>query len=95
MVHKSQSSGYGGMLSFKASKDIDFDKLVSKRKYWTLAESLGGVESLLCVPSKMTHASIDQKTRQEKGITDNLVRLSCGIEDCEDLWNDLSEGLDF
>tara|TARA_A100001037_G_scaffold214960_1_gene192886 strand:+ start:255 stop:1391 length:1137 start_codon:yes stop_codon:yes gene_type:complete len=95
MVHKSQSSGYGGMVSFKVTGDIDFDKLVSKRKYWTLAESLGGVESLLCVPSKMTHASIDRKKRQEKGITDNLIRLSCGVEDREDLWEDLEEGLGF
>ncbi len=92
-VHSRQSKGYGGMLSFMLSKNVNLEKFTSERKYWTLAESLGGVESLLCVPFKMTHSSMEEKMRLKIGITENLIRLSCGVEDHDDLWKDLEEGL--
>jgi len=92
-VHSSQSKGYGGMVSFKLSKQVNLKEFASQRKFWTLAESLGGVESLLCVPFDMTHSSIEENIRLEKGITQNLIRLSCGIEDHNDLWEDLKRGL--
>ena len=65
-----------------------------KLQIFTLAESLGGVESLICHPAKMTHASIPKDRREEIGITDGLVRLSIGIEDVDDLLEDLSQAID-
>lgn len=91
-VQARQASGAGGMLS--ARLRCDAAKAVSGRRYWTLAESLGGVESLLCVPSLMTHASVPPEERARRGIGDNLVRLSCGIEDAADLAADFMAGLE-
>jgi cystathionine gamma-lyase len=67
------------------------ENFLKKVKVFTLAESLGGVESLIEHPAIMTHASIPKKVREELGIEDNLIRLSVGIEDCDDLINDLSQ----
>ena len=70
-------------------------KLVMENlKYFTLAESLGGVESLVCHPSSMTHASIPKEERLRSGLTDSLIRLSVGVEDIEDLFEDLSNSLE-
>ncbi|RAI79489.1 bifunctional cystathionine gamma-lyase/homocysteine desulfhydrase [Macrococcoides caseolyticum subsp. hominis] len=88
-IHESQSKGYGGMVSFDVGSKENAENLVKATKYFTLAESLGAVESLISVPSQMTHASIPRERRLELGITDGLVRISVGIEDSEDLIADL------
>ena len=88
---KRQMKDFGGMVSFtfKSGKKEDAIKFLEKVKVFTLAESLGGVESLANHPALMTHASIPEDKRAELGITDDLVRLSVGIEDAEDLIADL------
>ncbi|MPL54948.1 Cystathionine gamma-lyase [bioreactor metagenome] len=90
---KKQMKTFGGMISFtfKSGKKEDSIKFLEKLKVFTLAESLGGVESLANHPALMTHASIPAEKRAELGITDDLVRLSCGIEDAEDLIADLEQ----
>ncbi|MDX2164106.1 MAG: PLP-dependent aspartate aminotransferase family protein [Gammaproteobacteria bacterium] len=89
---KSQMANYfGGMISVYTKSDAK--KIMEKFKLFTLAESLGGVESLACYPVMMTHAAIPKDTREKLGITDNLIRLSVGIENVEDLKNDLKNAL--
>jgi len=91
---KRQMSGYGGMVSFvlkgAPERGIDF---APRLRYFSLAESLGGVESLICHPARMTHGSIPKEDRERRGITDGLLRLSVGIEDVEDLLEDLQQAL--
>ncbi|OOM14364.1 trans-sulfuration enzyme family protein [Clostridium saccharobutylicum] len=89
-IHKKQASGCGGVLSFVIDEKVDYKKFLSSLKLITLGESLGGVESLICHPATMTHAAIPYKIRQEVGIVDNLVRLSVGIENIDDLLQDLN-----
>jgi len=90
-----QMDDYGGMLSFKLkSNDIkDTFKVLEKLKIFTLAESLGGVESLSGHPASMTHASIPKAEREKSGLSDSLIRLSIGIEDSEDLIQDLIQAI--
>lgn len=90
---KKQMKTFGGMISFtfKSGKKEDSIQFLEKLKVFTLAESLGGVESLANHPALMTHASIPAEKRAELGITDDLVRLSCGIEDVEDLIADIDQ----
>ena len=90
-VAKEQMNGFGGMISFTLVGDsLDKAKsIVSKTKLFTLAESLGGVESLIGHPSTMTHASIPREERMKSGVLDSLIRLSVGIEDASDLIQDL------
>ncbi|MEG2162454.1 MAG: PLP-dependent aspartate aminotransferase family protein, partial [Chryseobacterium sp.] len=90
---KAQMKDFGGMVSFtfKSGKKEDAIKFLEKVRVFTLAESLGGVESLANHPALMTHASIPAEKRAELGITDDLVRLSVGIEDAEDLIADLEK----
>ena len=95
-VAKRQMKKFGGMVSFTV-KNEGFEKtaeVVSALKVITLAESLGGVESLACHPASMTHASIPKKEREKVGVTDNLIRLSVGIEHVDDLLADLEQALD-
>lgn len=92
-IAKKQSGGFGGMVSFDVGSEKNADELLKKVKYFTLAESLGAVESLISVPARMTHASIPADRRAELGITDGLVRISVGIEDAEDLIEDLKNAL--
>jgi cystathionine gamma-synthase/cystathionine gamma-lyase len=91
---KRQMSGFGGMVSFTLhgpeQRAIDF---ANRMKYFSLAESLGGVESLICHPARMTHGSIPKDVREKRGVTDGLLRLSVGIEDVEDLIEDLKSAL--
>jgi len=94
-IAKKQSSGFGGMLSFELKEGLDPEIFVSKLKWFALAESLGAVESLVGIPSKMTHASIPREKRLESGISDELIRLSVGLEDIEDLIEDLQIALKF
>ncbi|MBU9673537.1 bifunctional cystathionine gamma-lyase/homocysteine desulfhydrase [Planococcus sp. CP5-4] len=88
-----QARGFGGMISFDVGSKEKADELLAKLKYFTLAESLGAVESLISVPAQMTHASIPEDRRAELGITEGLVRISVGIEDVEDLIGDLQQAL--
>lgn len=93
LAHR-QAKGFGGMISFDVGGSESADKVLARVKYYTLAESLGAVESLISVPAKMTHASIPKERREELGITDGLVRLSVGIEDSEDLIEDLKQAME-
>lgn len=88
---KTQMKNFGGMISIDLGSMENALAFSRSVKVFTLAESLGGVESLVCHPASMTHGSIPYDTRQELGITDGLVRLSCGIEDAEDLLADLEQ----
>ena len=95
-IAKKQMNDFGGMISF-TSKNNDYNKtikILQKLKIFTLAESLGGVESLSGHPASMTHASIPKKEREKSGVTDSLIRLSVGIEDSEDLIEDLRVALE-
>ncbi|MEW4284166.1 bifunctional cystathionine gamma-lyase/homocysteine desulfhydrase [Priestia koreensis] len=92
-IAKKNARGFGGMISFDVGSSEKADELLGKVKYFTLAESLGAVESLISVPAKMTHASIPADRRQELGITDGLVRISVGLEDIQDLIEDLENAL--
>ena len=86
---------FGGMLSFTLKQDSleKAHEVVSKFKLFTLAESLGGVESLVGHPATMTHASIPREERMKSGVTDSLIRLSVGVEGVEDLLEDLEQAL--
>ncbi|HXO17047.1 MAG TPA: PLP-dependent transferase, partial [Candidatus Dormibacteraeota bacterium] len=92
---KRQMSGFGGMLSFELhgppKRALDF---ASRLKYFSLAESLGGVESLISHPARMTHGSIPKAERERRGVGEGLLRLSVGIEDAADLLEDLRATLD-
>ncbi len=94
IAEKQMENGYGGMVSFtfKSGLKEDAVKFLERIKVFTLAESLGGVESLANHPATMTHASIPEDIRKEAGISDDLVRLSVGIEDIEDLLEGLEKG---
>jgi len=92
---KKQMSGFGGMISFEIAGGFPgVERFVSHLKLFLLAESLGGVESLVCYPPKMTHSSISQSERERRGIRDNLLRLSVGIEHVSDLESDILSALD-
>ncbi len=88
---KRQMRGFGGMVSCETGSRENADRIVRRFRLFTLAESLGGVESLVCQPAGMTHASIEPARRLEIGITDGLLRLSVGVEDIEDLLEDLEQ----
>ena len=94
-VAKSQMDGFGGMISFipKGSSFEEAIKIVEKLEVFTLAESLGGVESLAGHPASMTHASIPKAEREKSGVVDSLIRLSVGIEDADDLIADLEQAI--
>jgi cystathionine beta-lyase/cystathionine gamma-synthase len=90
-----QMRGFGGMVSFAPRGPVERAfALVKATKLFSLAESLGGVESLVGIPARMTHGSIPKEERERRGLTENLVRLSVGIEDVEDLIGDLRQALD-
>ena len=94
-VAQKQMKDFGGMLSFipKGSNYQTAEKIIKKMNVFTLAESLGGVESLVGHPASMTHASIPKKERERSGLLDSLIRLSVGIEDIDDLIHDLDRAL--
>jgi cystathionine gamma-lyase len=96
-VAKRQMRDFGGMIAFSV-KNADLQKtfgVASRFRLFTLAESLGGVESLVNHPVSMTHASIPKEAREAVGVTDNLLRLSVGVEDIDDLLDDLEQALNF
>jgi cystathionine beta-lyase/cystathionine gamma-synthase len=88
-----QMKGFGGMLSFDLGDEGRARKFVESTRIFSLAESLGGVESLIGHPASMTHASVPRAMREAMGLTDSLIRLSCGIEDTQDLIADLEQAL--
>ncbi len=90
---KKQQKGFGGMVSFETGSLENAKKVLENVKICTLAESLGGVESLISHPATMTHASVPAEKREKLGITDGLVRVSVGIEDIEDILEDLDQAL--
>lgn len=93
-VQKKQADGAGAMISFVLDKKYDYKKFFESLKLVTLAESLGGVESLVCHPASMTHAAIPKEVRQEVGIVDELIRLSVGIENADDIIEDLKQAIE-
>ena len=94
-IASKQMSGFGGMMSIVLDTNLEgVNTFLSNLKIFTLAESLGGVESLIEHPAIMTHASIDKKIRDSLGISDSLLRLSIGIEDVEDIIEDLKQALE-
>ncbi|MEX0997014.1 MAG: cystathionine gamma-synthase [Flavobacteriaceae bacterium] len=94
-IAKQQMNDFGGMISFTTKDNLMADaiKVVENLKIFTLAESLGGVESLAGHPASMTHASIPKEEREKTGVVDSLIRLSVGIEDVDDLIEDLKQAL--
>ena len=82
------------MISFELYENYDINKFFESLQLVALAESLGGVESLVCHPASMTHASIPYETRQKVGITDGLIRLSIGIEGIDDILADLDQAIE-
>jgi cystathionine gamma-synthase len=94
-IARRQQYGFGGMVSFKVSGGLQqANHILRSVKIFALAESLGGVESLIDHPVSMTHASMDPALRQQAGITEDLIRLSVGLEDAEDILSDLGKALD-
>jgi len=96
-IAKVQQNGlFGGMISFSLKEDTEEAAIafVTSTKYFKLAESLGGVKSLLCHPSQMTHKSVPREKRLASGINDSLIRLSCGIEGADDLISDLQQAFE-
>ncbi len=96
IAKKQQNGLYGGMVSFSLKNDTEEAALafITSTKYFVLAESLGGVKSLLCHPSQMTHKSVPREKRLSSGINDSLIRLSCGIEHVDDLISDLKQAFE-
>lgn len=92
-IQKKQADGPGAMISFELKDGIDIRRFYDALHLVTLAESLGGVESLVCHPSSMTHASIPEDIREKVGITEALIRLSVGIEDVNEILDDLSNAI--
>lgn len=92
-IQKSQASGFGGVISFVLNDNLNFKRFVEGLELITFGESLGGVESLACHPASMTHATLPKELRERIGITDNLIRISVGIEDKEDILEDIQKAL--
>jgi cysteine-S-conjugate beta-lyase len=94
-IAKQQASGFGGIISFTLNCDTEqaANEVVTSTQYFKLAESLGGVKSLLCHPAQMTHKSIPAEKRIAAGVANSLIRLSVGLEDVEDLIQDLKQAL--
>jgi len=90
---KKQMTGFGSMITFETSSLKNANKMLKKLRVCSLAESLGGVETLISHPATMTHAALGEKGRKEIGLTDGMVRISVGIEDVEDLLADLDQAL--
>jgi cystathionine beta-lyase/cystathionine gamma-synthase len=92
-LHQRQASGFGGMIAFDTGSVERGGSVLRRTRVFALAESLGGVESLISHPATMTHASVPRVEREKAGLTDGLVRISVGIEDLDDLQSDLDQAL--
>jgi cystathionine beta-lyase/cystathionine gamma-synthase len=86
-------SGFGGMITLELDTKERAGRMLERVRVFSLAESLGGVESLISHPASMTHASVEPARRAELGITEGMVRLSCGVEETDDLLADLEQAL--
>jgi cystathionine beta-lyase/cystathionine gamma-synthase len=93
LARRQMPNGCGGMLSFEVASFEDAKRVLNRFKLMSLAESLGGVETLVCHPATMTHASVPPERRAAIGLGDGLIRISAGIEDIEDLLEDLDQAL--
>ena len=95
LIAKKQMRGFGGMISFelKSENENEVRRVLSSTHLFSLAESLGGVESLINHPASMTHASIPKEERIKNGLSEGLIRLSVGIEDADDLIEDLNHSI--
>ena len=93
-IQSKQAKGYGGIISFLLKEGYDYKKFLESLELITFGESLGGVESLICHPATMTHAAIPYEMREQIGITDNLIRLSVGVENVDDIIEDLIKALE-
>ncbi len=93
LARRQMPSGYGGMLTFEVATPDEARNVLNRFKLMALAESLGGVETLVCHPASMTHASVPPERRQAIGLTDSMIRISVGIEDVDDLKGDLEQAL--
>jgi cystathionine beta-lyase/cystathionine gamma-synthase len=93
LARRQMIGGAGGMLSFEVSSPDEARRVLNRFKLMALAESLGGVETLVCHPATMTHASVPPDRRAAIGLSDSLVRISAGIEDVRDLIEDLDQAL--
>lgn len=93
-TNRRQAKNGGAMLSFELKENYDYHEFFKSLRLVTLAESLGGVESLVCHPASMTHASIPREIREKVGITDGLIRLSPGIESADDIISDLAQAIE-
>jgi cystathionine beta-lyase/cystathionine gamma-synthase len=91
---KSQMSGFGGMISVELKTKERAARVLERVRVFSLAESLGGVESLISLPALMTHASVPADKKAEMGMGEGLIRLSCGVEDTEDLLADLEQAFE-
>lgn len=89
-ILKRQATGFGAVVSFTTDSVARAHAIMKHVQYWTVAVSLGGVESILSYPSRMSHAALPVETRESLGITDTLIRLSVGLEDADDLIEDLA-----
>ncbi|MBL4932494.1 trans-sulfuration enzyme family protein [Clostridium paridis] len=92
-IQKTQARGFGGVVSFKLKEGYDFKKFINSLELITFGESLGGIESLLCHPASMTHAALPVELRERIGIKDNLLRISVGIENFEDLRDEIEQAI--
>jgi cystathionine beta-lyase/cystathionine gamma-synthase len=90
---KRQMTGFGSMISFETGSLLNANKMLRKVRVCSLAESLGGVETLISHPATMTHAALGEEGRAKIGITDGMVRISVGIEDVDDILADLDQAL--
>jgi cystathionine gamma-synthase len=93
-IAKSQQKGFGSMFSIEFAKGVDVIELLRQLDIFTIAESLGGFESLVCTPAAMTHAAMTPEARAAAGITDRLIRFSIGLEHVDDLVRDIETALD-
>ncbi|HEX7779125.1 MAG TPA: PLP-dependent transferase, partial [Vicinamibacterales bacterium] len=93
LARRQMPNGFGGMLSFEVASFAGAREVLNRFKLMSLAESLGGVETLVCHPASMTHASVPADRRAAIGITDSMIRISTGIEDIDDLKEDLEQAL--
>jgi cystathionine beta-lyase/cystathionine gamma-synthase len=93
LAKRQMPKGFGGMLSFEVESFERAREVLNRFRLMSLAESLGGVETLVCHPASMTHASVPADRRAAIGITDSMIRISTGIEDIEDLKEDLAQAL--
>jgi cystathionine beta-lyase/cystathionine gamma-synthase len=94
LARRQMPDGAGGMLAFEVGSPDEARRVLNRCRLMALAESLGGVETLVCHPASMTHASVEPERRAAIGLSDSLIRISAGVEDPQDLIDDVRQALD-